>query len=680
MKKQNLLLSGFLSLLILLLTVSPAFAVSPRVTTESVIPPEPDGAVVFPQGATTNINWDGLTEDMWDLLFTGEKRTINIEKYHIPVSDANKDAIFFPCWYNPRFLRTAPVNLSRSGGYYVSINNLDTDKTMATDPAENRAKYDACADAVTQLTYGIKGNDTISQVDKALLLHDRLAAWTAYDYDGYYGGTLANDSPDYNAYGPLVNHLGVCNGYALAYNWLLEDVGIRAWYENSQTINHGWSRVELDGEPYYVDVTWDDPVIDIPGRVQHQYFLISSQKLSDTHEGATDFAFDCTSTAYEGYYSRDVGAEIVRIGSADYLISDNVLQKRTADGTRTDLLSIENTRLVGKTNYVMQPKMTAIGSTILYLTLSEVRAYDTETGTDSLVYTPSSAILPTEKYLLNGLQQINGTVYVTSGNNRNGNFSTTTVAQNTESFVYCEHPTWEPLEASTADARWICPACRALRVEHTFTEARVGADTLKAAATCTEPAVYYYTCANCGAVAADDAYTFTSGSANGHTWQWEPDQQPTCGESGIMHQQCTACGATRYENTRIDATGDHSFTAQTVSADALQAAATCTMPAVYYYSCAVCSEVEHNDSHTFTAGEAAGHSWAWMVDTAATCATPGSQHEECTVCHTTRSENTAIDPTGAHSYTAQTVSEDTLYSAATCTSPASYYYSCAVCC
>ena len=628
MKKQKLLISGFLSLLILLLTASPAFAASPRVTTEFVTPPKPNGAVVFPVDASTNVDWEGLADDMWKLLFTGTKRSIDISNYHIPVSTDNKNAIFFPCWYNPRFLRTAPVNLSRSNGYYISINNLDSGSTKATDPAENRAKYDACADAVAQLTYGIKGNDAISQADKALLLHDRLAVWTAYDYTGYYGGTLPDDSPDYNAYGPLVNHLGVCNGYALAYNWLLEDVGIRAWYENSETINHGWSKVELDGACYYTDVTWDDPVIDIPGRVYHENFLCSSAVFANSHE-ADDFDMTLTSEQYKEYVSNDVKSEIVRIGDADYMFAENVLQKQEADGTVTELFSVESSKWVG-VNYSMQPKLLAFGSTILYLTMSQVRAYDTLTGDDSLVYTPTSSILRNETYLLNGLRQVDGTVYVTSVNSEQGTFSETTVAQNTESFVYCTHPVWEELETTNADARYICPVCRALRVEHAFSKATVSSETLKAPATCTMPAVYYYTCENCGAIASDDANTFQSGSANGHDWHWIADLEPTCGNGGIMHQVCEACAETRYENTAIDPTGAHSYTAQTVSADALQSAATCTAPASYYYSCAVCGSVEGDDTHTFTSGAARGHNWQETARTAASCTQAGSVRYTCT--------------------------------------------------
>ena len=44
---------------------------------------------------------------------------------------------------------------------------------------------------------------------------------------------------------------------------------------------------------------------------------------------------------------------------------------------------------------------------------------------------------------------------------------------------------------------------------------------------------------------------------------------------------------------------DHSYTAETKKAEALKTAGNCRDKAVYYYSCSVCGNVEHNDAHTF---------------------------------------------------------------------------------
>ena len=214
---------------------------------------------------------------------------------------------------------------------------------------------------------------------------------------------------------------------------------------------------------------------------------------------------------------------------------------------------------------------------------------------------------------------------------------------------------------------------------HSYTAQTISENALQSAATCTAPATYYYSCAVCGAVEQNDGHTFTDGEALGHNWQWAIDTEATCAVAGSKHEVCTRCDATRNVNTAIDPTGAHSYTAQTISENALQSAATCTAPATYYYSCAVCGAVEQNDSHTFTSGDPIAHSWSWVTDTAPTCGTAGVKHAECGVCHAKQKENTAIDPTGSHTFTTQTVNAAALKSAATCTAPATYYYSCKVC-
>ena len=105
-------------------------------------------------------------------------------------------------------------------------------------------------------------------------------------------------------------------------------------------------------------------------------------------------------------------------------------------------------------------------------------------------------------------------------------------------------------------------------------------------------------CANCG-------YTET----NDHNWTWVTDTYADCGNPGVKHEVCSVCGATRSLNTVIDPTGEHTFTAETVTDAALVSGADCEHAAVYYYSCAVCGAVEGNDAHTFTDGDPLDHAW-----------------------------------------------------------------------
>ena len=209
--------------------------------------------------------------------------------------------------------------------------------------------------------------------------------------------------------------------------------------------------------------------------------------------------------------------------------------------------------------------------------------------------------------------------------------------------------------------------------EHSFTAQTVSEDALRSAATCSAPAAYYYSCAVCGAVEHNDAHLFTVGSVAGHTWEWVVDTPADCGNAGVKHEECAVCHVKRNENTQIPASGEHSFTAETVSEDALRSAATCSAPAAYYYSCAVCGAVEHNDAHLFTVGSVAGHTWEWVVDTPADCGNAGVKHEECAVCHVKRNENTEIPASGEHSWIW------VIDRQATCTSVGQKHEACTVC-
>ena len=118
---------------------------------------------------------------------------------------------------------------------------------------------------------------------------------------------------------------------------------------------------------------------------------------------------------------------------------------------------------------------------------------------------------------------------------------------------------------ATCTAKAVCEVCKAEygeKLPHDFTAETVNAKYLKSAATCTEKAVYYKSCAVCGLSSkgtADEA-TFFSGNALGHNWgDWTPSSNKThtrtcktdsthtetknCADDNKDHV-CDTCGAT----------------------------------------------------------------------------------------------------------------------------------------
>ena len=187
---------------------------------------------------------------------------------------------------------------------------------------------------------------------------------------------------------------------------------------------------------------------------------------------------------------------------------------------------------------------------------------------------------------------------------------------------------------ATCTQNAVCEFCKAEygeKLPHDFTAETVDAKYLKSAATCTEKAVYYKSCAVCGLSSegtADEA-TFFSGNALDHNWgAWTQNSDEkthtrickrdtshtetenchggtaTCTAKAV----CTVCGGEYGEMAA------HSFTAEKAETQYLKSAATCTQKAVYYKSCAVCglSSEGTADEATFFSGNALDHDWgAW---------------------------------------------------------------------
>ncbi|MDN0064130.1 S-layer homology domain-containing protein [Collinsella ihumii] len=170
-------------------------------------------------------------------------------------------------------------------------------QTMRTELAA------AVDEALTWVGYNME-----SDYDKAKALHDYLVRTCVYDYHNYAAGTIPAES--YTAYGALVLGRAVCNGYAEAYEYLLEQVGIDSTIVSSDAMNHAWNVVTIYGNNYHVDVTWDDPVSFSTGQdggfhdaVETTYFMLSDATMRTRGRGHHDWTPtpSCTDTRYENW-------------------------------------------------------------------------------------------------------------------------------------------------------------------------------------------------------------------------------------------------------------------------------------------------------------------------------------------------------------------------------------------
>ena len=142
------------------------------------------------------------------------------------------------------------------------------------------AQSEAMARAVVQ-----RGKEIVAAAgdldayEMELYLHDAVCALSVYE-DG------ANAA---NAYGALISGKAVCAGYTAAAKLLFDLAGLPNAVISGMTKDggeeapHAWNAVAPDGEWYYTDVTWDDP-IGGTGKCR-DYFNVGEEELSRTHYG-----------------------------------------------------------------------------------------------------------------------------------------------------------------------------------------------------------------------------------------------------------------------------------------------------------------------------------------------------------------------------------------------------------
>ena len=120
-----------------------------------------------------------------------------------------------------------------------------------------------------------------------------------------------------------------------------------------------------------------------------------------------------------------------------------------------------------------------------------------------------------------------------------------------------------------------------------------------------------------------------------HSWTWVIDDDPTCGEAGKKHQECTLCGDTQAEDTPIPATGNHTPGEAAVENNVDP---TC-LAGGSYDSVIYCTACGAQLSRTHVTVDALGHNFGEWTETAApSCLAAGEETRYCSRCDATETQ------------------------------------------
>ena len=211
---------------------------------------------------------------------------------------------------------------SRDTGLAVAIG---LEYCTAQDVAAMQVKLDQLVDQANTLCQ--------TDLEKVFYVHEWLVQNIAYDREH-----LSDDvQDDHNLRGALLEGTAVCDGYAKTYALTLRKLGITGVLVTSKDIGHAWNMVELDGNWYQVDCTWDDPVdgSDQLGYFMHKHLLCTTEEMNTNHndDGDDSVAFDlenlgtqnivnlATDDTYENTWWKDKKSAIFPCGGDWYYAS-----------------------------------------------------------------------------------------------------------------------------------------------------------------------------------------------------------------------------------------------------------------------------------------------------------------------------------------------------------------------
>lgn len=336
----------------------------------------------------------------------------------------------------------------------------------------------------------------LSNLEKVLYVNDYFATHFRYDTTYTY----------VDAYSLLTKKTGVCQAYTSAFIAVMNELNIPVSYASSQDMDHIWNLVYIDNSWYHIDVTWNDPVSDMPGRSCHNNFLLSDAAIKTTGHYNWTSEYVCSSTKYDSYFWKDISAPFAYTNNSWYYVNKSdyhLYSYNFGNNTGSSLLNIDKTwPVMDNPEYFWMDCFSGLVSyngILYYNTPTQICAYNPSSGTNTVMSEPDCSA---------------GYIYYMTVNN-----STLTYYLNTS-------PTGNTVGSGNLDLSKI--ACA-----HTSTYERI------TPATCAVDGKTETICSFCGTVISTNVIVATGEHSYG---DWVITQPATETQEGLRVKVCSVCG------------------------------------------------------------------------------------------------------------------------------------------
>lgn len=149
-------------------------------------------------------------------------------------------------------------------------------------------------DALEKVVREIEELNPLTNYDKLLCIYEYLQDHVTYDIKEFESGCSLGRSVNpmsHNAYGVLINKMGVCDGISSAFSLIAQKMGFecsvvsgKASFRTVGFSNHAWNIIKVDNSFYHMDPTWDVNRKEKTEEYSYDYFCLSDDSVSCDHE------------------------------------------------------------------------------------------------------------------------------------------------------------------------------------------------------------------------------------------------------------------------------------------------------------------------------------------------------------------------------------------------------------
>ncbi len=288
-----------------------------------------------------------------------------------------------------RFLLSNPLYFYVNNTYSIACkegsSRVETVRFTYLYDAETAREKTAELEQIVQQI--VDGSPHGTQLDEVRYFHDYLVQHYSYDYRD-----LPENERIRDAYRFFTEGQGVCQAYMQAMTLLCSARGIASYPVLSEEMDHAWNIIQVNGNWYHVDVTWDDaggetdPVY--PSYSSYKYFMLSDEGLRAVGRLAQYRAdYRATDTTYDNVLWRKMRTAMVMLDGVYYgIYFDEEYGTSLISGTPEDMRVVEtfeDVRWRTQGSYYLRSAFASLavwGDHILFNTAQSICSYDPASG------------------------------------------------------------------------------------------------------------------------------------------------------------------------------------------------------------------------------------------------------------------------------------------------------------